>query len=277
MSKPTTRNASQFKMVSVADLCIDPDAQRKLSLTWVKAHVDEFDVDQLGYIVVNVREDGAMFTIDGQHRVELMRAVGWGDQKIHAEVFTGLTLAEEAELFNARNDRRAVRSFDRFRIAAVAGSPVECNIARIVQKRGMAISDQARDGNVAAVASLLKIYNGAGLRSQTEGAHALDRTLAALTQCFGKNASAFSAKIIEGMGMVQLRYNGAIDQKALVTKLATFKGGAAGLLGIARALADMNGRPVHHSVAATIVDQYNKGRRTGQLDAWDSTAKKVTQ
>ena len=34
-----------------------------------------------------------------------MRAVGWGDQRIHAEVFDGLNQAEEAELFNARNDR----------------------------------------------------------------------------------------------------------------------------------------------------------------------------
>lgn len=263
-------------MVSVSDLCIDPEAQRQLSRTWVKAHIEEFDVDQLGYIVVNVRSDGGMFTIDGQHRVELMRAVGWGDQKIHAEVFTGLSKAEEAELFNARNDRRAVRKFDRFRIAVTAGEQIETDITRIVQKRGLAISDHAGDGSIAAVDSLMKIYNGAGLRSQAEGAPALDRTLSALTACFGNNSAAFNARIIEGMGMVQLRYNGAIDQKALVTKLASFKGGAPGLLGIARALADMNGRPVHHSVAATIVDQYNKGRRVGQLDAWDSTTKKVT-
>lgn len=275
MSKPTVRNASQFKMVLVSDLCIDPEAQRKLSMAWVKAHIDGFDVDQLGYIVVNIREDGAMFTIDGQHRVELMRAVGWGDQRIHAEVFTGLTQAEEAELFNARNDRRAVRAFDRFRIAVVAGDPVECAITRIVQRCGLAVSDQASDGHVAAVAALIKIYNGAGMRSQADGASALDRTLTALTRCFGNNSSAFNAKILEGMGMVQLRYNGTIDQDALVKKLASFKGGAAGLLGIARALADMNGRPVHHSVAATIVDHYNKGRRVGQLDAWDSATKRA--
>jgi hypothetical protein len=72
-----------------------------------------------------------------------------------------------------------------------------------------------------------------------------------------------------GLGMVQLRYNGAIDQKAMATKLAPVKGGAPGLLGNARALHEMSGRPVHHCVASIIVDIYNKGRRTDKLEEWE--------
>lgn len=268
-TKPV-RHASKFGSVLVSDLNIDPEAQRKLSSAWVKAHIDEFDVDQLGYIVVNRREDDKMYVVDGQHRVELMRAVGWGDQLIHAEMFSGLSQREEAELFNARNDRRAVRKFDHFRIAATAGDEMACEIYDIVQSVGLTISDQQTDGSVAAVDKLEKIYNGAGITSVREGKNALSRTLAVIKSAWGNSSAGFNGALLHGIGLVQLRYNGAIDQKALATKLAPIKGGAPGLLGNARALREMSGRPVHHCVASIVVDVYNKGRRTGKLDDWEA-------
>lgn len=268
-TKPV-RHASKFGSVLVSDLNIDPEAQRKLSSAWVKAHIDEFDVDQLGYIVVNRREDDKMYVVDGQHRVELMRAVGWGDQLIHAEMFSGLSQREEAELFNARNDRRAVRKFDHFRIAATAGDEMACEIYAIVQSVGLTISDQQTDGSVAAVDKLEKIYNGAGITSVREGKNALSRTLAVIKSAWGNSSAGFNGALLHGIGLVQLRYNGAIDQKALATKLAPIKGGAPGLLGNARALREMSGRPVHHCVASIVVDVYNKGRRTGKLDDWEA-------
>src|SRR3954469_22422078 len=108
MSKIKVSNSSQFKMVPVAELNIDPEAQRRMSMAWVKSHVSMFDPDQLGYIVVNRRPNGKMYVIDGQHRVELIRTVGWGDQMVHAEFFDGLDQKREAALFRSRNDRKAV-------------------------------------------------------------------------------------------------------------------------------------------------------------------------
>lgn len=272
-----TRHASKFGMVLVTDLNIDPAAQRKMSMPWVRAHVDAFDVDQLGYIVVNEREDGKLYVVDGQHRVELMRAVGWGDQRIHAEVFHGLTQKEEAELFNARNDRRAVRKFDHFRISVTAGDQMSCDITRVVSECGLAISDQQTDGSISAVDKLEKIYNGAGITSSREGRPALSRTLSVIKHAWGTSPAGFNGALIHGIGLVQLRYNGAIDQKALSTKLAPLKGGAPGLLGNARALREMTGRPVHHCVASLVVDIYNKGRRTGKLDDWESHSQRQAE
>src|SRR3990167_8138369 len=141
-----TQHSSSFKMVNISELNIDPEAQRKLSTPWVKAHTQTFNVDLLGYIVVNCRVSKKLFVVDGQHRVELVRAVGWGDQKIHAEVFDGLNQAQEAALFNSRNDRKAVRRFDKFRLSVIAGDPSACEISRIVQAHGLVISDQLIDG-----------------------------------------------------------------------------------------------------------------------------------
>lgn len=266
----TTKHASKFGMALVSELNINPSAQRKLSRQWVNAHIDTFDVDQLGYIVVNQRDDGRQYVVDGQHRVELMRAVGWGDQKIHAEFFFGLSQPEEATLFNARNDRRAVRRFDSFRISVTAGDARACDITRIVQQQGLLVTDGQQDGGITAVDKLEKIYDGAGIASPREGSAALSRTLGLIKTAWGTNPAGFNGALLHGIGMVQIRYNGAIDQKSLATKLAPVKGGAPGLLGNARALHEMSGRPVNHCVASIVVDLYNKGRRTGKLDDWES-------
>jgi len=268
-SKPV-RHASKYGTVLVSELNIDLAAQRKLSMPWVKAHIDDFDVDQLGYIVVNRRADGKWYVLDGQHRVELMRAVGWGDQLIHAELFDGLTQQEEAELFNARNDRRAVRKFDHFRISVTAGDKRATDITSIVASVGLTITDQQMDGGVTAVDKLEKIYEGGGIASSHEGRSALARTLTTIKKAWGTSPAGFNGALLHGLGLVQLRYNGAIDQKALATKLGPIKGGAPGLLGNARALREMSGRPVHHCVASIIVDIYNKGRRTEKLDDWET-------
>ncbi len=270
MSEKKPKHGSHFGMVPIPDLNVDPDAQRKASPAWVKAHVAEFDVDQLGYIVVNRRDDGKLYIVDGQNRVELMRAVGWGDQKIHAEIFNGLSQADEAELFIARDDRRSIRAFDKFRISITAGKPVPCEIARIVKACGLTLSDSPGDGNVSAVVALEKVYTGGGIASPQEGVTALRRTLEVLRLAWGKNSYAFNGAIIHGMGLVQLRHNGTLDQAGLAAALAPFKGGPAGLLGTARAFKEVSGRPIHHAVASIIVEQYNKRRRSGKLEPWEA-------
>jgi len=261
---------SEFRQVLVSDLAIDPEAQRVVSVPWVKARIQKFDADQLGYIVVNKRSNGKMFIIDGQHRVELLRAVGWGDQGIHAEYFEGLTQAEEASLFISRNDRKAVRPIDKFRIAVTAKDPVACDISRIVNEHKLIISDQVETGRIVAVAALKKIYDGGGIVSKNDGPVALANTLKIILLAWGNQASSLNGKIIQGIGLVQLRYNGKLEQKTLTEKLAPFPGGAPGIIGKARAMREMRGRPMDHCVASIVVDIYNKGRRTGKLDEWES-------
>lgn len=271
VSNNTNRHASKFGSVFVSELNIDPSAQRKLSMPWVKERIDKFDVNQLGYIVVNHRkEDDKLYVIDGQHRVELLRAVGWADHKVHAELFEGLTQKEEASLFNARNDRRAVRKLDHFRVSVTAGDETATDINNIVSSAGLVITDQQINGSISAVDKLEKIYEGGGITSVREGRQALARTLAVIKAAWGISPAGFNGSLLHGIGLVQLRYNGLIDQPALAKKLAPIKGGAPGLLGNARALREMSGRPVHHCVASIVVDIYNKGRRVGKLDGWES-------
>jgi hypothetical protein len=269
VSRPS-KNSSTFGMINLQDLHVDPDVQRKMNPGWVKAHISVFDVDRLGYIVVNKRANGKYHVVDGQHRVELMRTIGWGDQKIHAEIFESLTKAQEAELFIARNDRKAVRKFDKFRVSVTAGDPVACGIDKIVREHGLVISDQQSDGCINAVEALERVYLGCGIASQQEGAVALAAALKVALQAWGNQPSSVSGRVIQALGMVQLRYNGGIDQKALAQKLAPFPGGAPSLLGKGRSMQDLRGRPLHHCIASIIVDTYNKGRKAGKLESWEA-------
>lgn len=265
------QHSSSFKMVAIAELNIDPEAQRKLSRAWVDKHAPEFDVEQLGYIVVNRRggAGGTMFVVDGYHRVELMRAVGWGDQRIHAEVFEGMNQAQEARLFIARNDRRSVRRYDIFRIGVTGRDPDALAICKVVQDFGLVISDNSSDGHIVAVDALERLYEGAGIASKREGLTALKHTLNTVTQAWGRQGTALHGTVLLGIGLVQLRYSKEIDQKDLIKKLGPFPGGGSGLLGRARTMKELNGKNIYHCIAALVVDQYNKGRRETRLDPWD--------
>jgi len=187
---------------------------------------------------------------------------------VPCELFEGLTQSQEAELFLARNDRVAVRPYDKFKVAVTAGEDAPADIERIVRQQGLCVSAQLRDGAIMAVQALRHVYDGAGIADAKEGPSALGRTLKVILKAWGRQASGFQGAILEGLGMVQLRYDGKLDQESLAERLAPFPGGAPGLLGKAKAMREVRGRPVHHCVAAIVVDIYNRGKRAQKLEDW---------
>jgi hypothetical protein len=251
--------------LAVSCLEMDPAVQRKLRMAWVKEHVADFDPELFGEVVVSLR-GGRHLIVDGQHRVEILRQLGWADQKIPCLLYEGLTLAEEAKLFRGLGDRKGLRAFDDFRIAIVEGDPVACDIDRIVRAQGLTLSDQKKDGAVSAVDALRRVYCGATLKQSSPVA--LGKALRLLKSAWGSSGSAFEGPMIIGAGLFFLRYNGSADESALVAKLAKVPGGPAGMIGRAKALTETKRRRVGECVAAGIVDAYNSGRRSGKLEDW---------
>jgi len=262
-------HSSLIQWLLIESLRIDPEAQRDLRQFWVKQHVPIFDADQLGYIVVSIRKDGHAYVIDGQHRVALLRAVGWGDQKVACEVFSGLTQKQEASLFLSRNDRLAVRTFDKFRVRITAGEPTACDINRIVVSAGLSLAQTTSGaGRVSAVNALERIYRGAGIAGAKDGASVLVKTLRTIEQAWGRESSNFEGQVIEGLGLLLTRYGPKVEGNGLVGKLAKVGGGAAGLIGKARGMRDLRGGTVAYCIAGLVVERYNRGRRSGKLDGW---------
>lgn len=260
---------STFKWVHLKDIRVDPRVQRELRSGWVAKRLPEFNPEDLGAIVLSHREDGH-YVLDGQHRVALLRQIGWGDQQVYAEVFEGLSLEQEADVFLKRNQRITVAALDKFRVRTTAGDPMALDITNVVQGLGLRVGgNQAKVKTVSAVVSLEKVYQGAGIAGSRQIA-ALRDTLSILKDAWGESTTTFEGTLIQGLGKVMIRYGTQVDKPTMIRKLATYPAGAPGLAGNARGrnIGSASGR-MADSVAEVIVDVYNKGRRgKGSLEPW---------
>lgn len=259
----------RLRWLAVADLRIDPETQRKLRPGWVSAHGPIFDAEKIGFIVVAVGDDdGYFYVVDGQHRVALLRFVGWGDQQVQCELYEGLSRPERADLFLARNDRINVRSQDKWRIRVLAGDVVAVDIDRIVRAHDLLIDENHADGRVHSPTSLEWVYRGGSNNGGRHTPNAVARTLEIITKAWGTGEAALSAQIIKGVGLVALRYDGEVSVDDLAPKLARFPGGPPGLVARAHLERDMVARPISECVASVIVGTYNKGRKARRLPSW---------
>jgi hypothetical protein len=240
-----------------------PAAQREYSPNQAQEYANHFDLEGFGYPVLS-RRDGVWYIIDGQHRIGALRLMGWDDQQIECEAYEGLTEAEEAEMFLKRNHRRAVRAFDRFKVAVAAGREEPCDINRIVQALGLKVSEDVEDGCIGAVVTLSRIYGNYGARTLT-------KALRLARDSYAKEREAFRGEILMGIGLVCGKYDGQVDDDRFVAKLSVVPGGPLGLLGKAKAKHKMYGEPLADCVAAVIVEFVNTGlspRSPDRLPHW---------
>lgn len=266
MKNGTTKveRTARLRWVALDIMKINPLAQRDLNQARVDRLVTEFDPEHMGHPTVSMR-DGSAFVIDGQHRIEALKAwLGeWQGQSVMCEVYEGLSEADEADLFLRRNDYLAVHAFDRFRTAVNAGREAEADIDRIVRAHGLVVSRDAIPGAVAAVGTLRRIYH-------RHGPSTLARTLEITRDAFGDPG--LTAPVLDGIGLLCGRYNGELDKDTAVQKLAKVNGGVNGLLGAAERLRRQTGNYKSHCVAAAAVEIINSGRGGQKLPSWWKSA-----
>lgn len=253
--------------VKLGDVQVNPIVQREFVPGKAADLAAHFNPEHFGTPVVNLR-DGRAWMIDGQHRAAALRiwlGDGWEDQQFEAEIYDGLTEAEEADTFLKRNDSMAVNAFNKFRIAVVAGHEDEQTVAGIVLRQGLTITrDRDAELRVVAVGTLLRVYRRAG-------GDVLGRVLAILRDAYG--APGLDAPVISGMAMVVHRYDN-LDDKELVARLAKAAGGVGAVLGKAERARRETGNPKHFCVAGAIVDTFNslatasKGGDGTRLRSW---------
>lgn len=253
--------SARLKWVPLDKIKVNPLAQREVNQARVDHLVANLDLDQLGNPTVSQR-DGSYWVLDGQHRVEAMRAFGFDGETIQCWVHEGLTSEDEAEVFLKLNDVLAVSAFDRYTKAVHAGRPVESDIDRIVKSVGCLVTRDKVDNGIGAVAALRNVY--------AMGPGTLARTLAIIRDAYG--AGGFDNSIIRGMGLVCSRYDAAsLDAANAVQKLQKAARGADGLLQKAEIVRRTTGVSKSVAVAAACVETINGAGKGRKIPSWWKT------
>lgn len=156
----------KLEMIDVKDLRIDPRAQRDLNDAHAARLAAQFDVKKFGCAVVSVR-GGERYILDAQHRIAAAQESGFSG-KVPAVVHEGLSIAEEAGLFLALNNKKAVDPVDKFGARVTASEPLAVAIDRILDSVGFGIGpvSGAKSNNraVQAVSTIESIYKRHGGR-----------------------------------------------------------------------------------------------------------------
>jgi hypothetical protein len=255
---PATRveRNGHLRWVAISDIKVNPRAQRDLRPGWAAQIAADFDPDRFTPPLISLR-DGKHYVIDGQHRIEAMKVMGWHDQQVQCWVYEDMTEAQEADLFLWHNNRRSVGAFDKFQTAVVAERDVEVDINRIVLANGLKVA-QSQSGGIGAVGALRTVYG--------YGPATLGRTLRIIRDSYGDDG--FKGEVIRGVGLMCARYNGDLDDQTAVNKLSTARGGVGALMSKAHIYRKQLGRPVPHCVAGAAVDILNAGRGGKKLPNW---------
>lgn len=261
MTNATTKRVertARLRWVPIEKMRVNPVAQRDENPSRVDHLALHMDLEQLGTPTVNER-DGWFYIIDGQHRINALKQLGFGDLSVQCWTYSGLSEEDEAERFLKLNDTLTVLPFPKFRASITAGRERETDIDRIVRSAGMVVSGDNVPGAIKAVGTLGRIYDRAGART-------LARTLCIIRDAYGD--AGLEAPVIDGIGHLCQRYNGELDDSVAVTKLSSAHGGVNGLLNRAEELRLSTGNAKGHCVAAAAVEFVNRGRGGNKLRSW---------
>lgn len=208
----------RFEMVPTAELEVDEAYQRPLTTFWVEVR-DHFDPALVGTLIVSERKSGTKSVIDGQTRLKAM--VDVGVTAAPCLIYTGLTRGQEAELFAAlQKQRRAMRTYHRFRAELFANNPQATGISRISTAVGFELGTEEKTNTLQSITALEKAY-------RIDPEH-LQETLEVIRDTWGifdaEGASftidpdAVSAQIINGISAF-VRKQEQLDMERLVNRL----------------------------------------------------------
>lgn len=264
--KKSIQGRARIKTVKLKELRVSSAAQRELKTAWANTLTEQFDIDMVGTFTVSFR-DGIYWIVDGQHRFHALTSWAkaefgdeWGDWTIQVWAHDGLGEADEARLFLAFNNRRAVTAFDKFKVGVTAGLPIPCDIERVVRLLGLRVEKGRKPGAVSAVGALERVYADGD-------AVLLRKTLETVRDAWA--GSGFDSEPLQGVAKFINRYEGRYMEDRLARVLAALPNGARGLRQMAAVSKETYGGDLVTNHAAAVTEVYNRGLRgKNNLGSW---------
>lgn len=198
----------------VDELFVDSTYQRDADRNAVKRMVAEWDPRLAGIVEVSDRGETASpryAVIDGQHRWAAA-ALLEPQPVLVANVHTGLTVAEEAQLFDRLNrSRKKINHFEHYKARLAAGDWIIGRIQTVLDKHGLKVDPAPKDGCVGCVGALEKV-------ADIDDA-LLDETLELIGSIWGKRRDSLDAPIIHGIALILHYLRDELDIERLVDAL----------------------------------------------------------
>lgn len=234
MSRPATsrlktnpplgmRPSLEFRRVS--ELRIDPVYQRSISAaasqTLIRRIAQFWDWSLCQPLAVAKRDDGALFVVDGQHRLEAAKLRRDIDD-LPCVVTAYANSGDEAAAFVALNQqRRPLGKIDLFKAALAAEDDTATAIARLLTQAGLHLAPHTnftawKPGMVSNIAGIEAAFRAHGER-------VTGVALRALAQAFAGQVLRYAGSLFPGIvGCVvqEVRIEGRVDLDRLVAALA---------------------------------------------------------
>lgn len=285
---PKTRfdDKARYDQVRVGNLVVDHRVQRDhLNKSKLNAMREEFQPLGLNTILVSERDDGEMVIIDGQHRWTIAAEMLGEDFLMDCKVFTGLSLAEEAELFVLTNkNQQPANALDLHKANVTRGDEVSIAIERAALSQGWVVGSGRRSGEgpgyIAAVKVLAEIYHLGEDWYEGHGPALVEDTLTVVTQAWGHDdPKAVNQYVLKAVGTFIYAVRKYVDETdrgdeyfdlewlASRMKARLTKGGAKGWIEAMRSIVDGSNWTLQQAMRHSLYDTYNHGKRARKLPA----------
>lgn len=206
------------KQLSTSSLFSGQPYQRKVNPRTVQKIVDEFDPKLLDEVIISFRA-GRYNVVDGQHRIEALKAISGGrDCVVNCKVLYGLTYQQEADLYERLDaSKKKLSIADSTRAKAEAENDPAVNaIKKILSRYGLewSLSTGQHGGKnrIASARTLLNLYRDLELWQ-------FDRAIRLIKQTWDGDESSLNMYILSGTALFVKTYGEDIDEAAFVRRL----------------------------------------------------------
>ncbi len=245
------------------DLCIDSRIQRKVNRVEVNRIKRKFNPMALQAITVSVREDNGVETerviLDGQQRWTACNELGY-DVPLNAIVHYGLTLAEEAQLFEDLNFKYAIPAWEAFLVSLSGGNRLAVEIKEVLDNLNIPLGG-AKGLSAVAVAKRVA--------GKPDGLLHLRWALTIIQKVYGGEDSKgpktiYDGRVIEAFAIFHAYFGPRIQEERLIRMLIEAGKGLSGLLGTANTIREMRGGQMPVNIGDAISRKYNVGLQRGK-------------
>jgi hypothetical protein len=263
---PTSAPRHTHQLVPIARITVDPRVQRSLNKRRAQQIADTFLIEAMGTVTLSERRDGTIVILDGQHRISAARLSGYSGS-VEANVYHGLTVPQEADLFLKLNTQKVPTKVDKFIIGVLGEDAKYCAINDIVTHYGWSVDRSSGPAKITAVAALEAIYDGTKVGSHTgHRPDLVDATIETITAAWGHDGGAVKASLLLGVAGVYARYGKRVDPDRLVAKMGATT--PQSLLANGASARAFVGGTEYAGVSRWLTTEYNKSLQKNRLPDW---------